>query len=84
MFVADRQAAYLAERDGNYGEALRIYRAIEGYLATTPDQERDGNSQSWRSDIAQHIARLERLVRGAQGIVANKIEYQRPGLCHRS
>ena len=78
LFAETRLAALVAERDGNYDEALRLWRVLEGYIATTPDQEREGDAVRWRADVAAHVNRLERLVQSTRGIQQQRIEYYRP------
>lgn len=82
-FVTDRDEVYRLIAAASYSDALAKARAIEFYLASQPDMERDGHSQQWRSEMVNVIARLERLVHAAKGIQANKIEYQRPTLTTR-
>lgn len=81
-FVLDRATAYRAYRDGDYGTALRLFRALEAYIATSPNQTRESYSQEWR-DIKAIIDRLERLVAGNKGILARPIDYQQPSICTR-
>lgn len=81
-FVRDRETAYRSYRDGDYDTALRLFRALEAYIATTPNQIREQYSQEWR-DIKSVIDRLQRLVAGNQGISARPIEYRNPRYCTR-
>jgi hypothetical protein len=78
LFRQTRYEALLAEKNANYPEALRLWLVLEGYIASTPDQERDGDSMTWRADVATHVARLQKIVAASRGIQQQKIVYCNP------
>jgi hypothetical protein len=80
LFQTTRHEALLAEKNGDVDEALRLYRVCQGYIATTPDHERDGQTMTWRSDLQAKIDDLVKLTSGRRGIQQQKIEYARPGV----
>lgn len=85
-FVRDRAEMYRLVKAGDYVAAIRLARAILVYLASTPNQQRDGHSQEWRTEMRDAIRELTPLAdaqAGIGGIVVNRIEYQRPSLCDR-
>jgi hypothetical protein len=82
-FARDRVEAYRAYKNGDYATALRLFRAIEAYIETLPNQTRETISQEWRAGIKTMIDRLQRLVAASGDILARPIEYRRPGLCTR-
>lgn len=80
LFQRTRFDAFQAELSGDAEEALRLWLAMEGYIASTPDQERDGDSLRWRADVAEHVRRLQKKVAAERGIQRQKIVYNRATL----
>lgn len=81
-FTKARAEMLDAELRQDWETALNLCVAIEGYIKSGVDQERDGHSMTAR-DIETHRKYLETKVSGGRGIVTNRIEYRRPTLCTR-